>query len=155
MGGNPVQSVSAVFHAFYATPMLCLIAGGKHHAPLSGIRVGRPKLGVSGDDFGGGTMRPSDPSGARGILPSGRIKLVKLAGLVLKVNCVIFDFVATVEIATVLPSPSRVPFNYGGLHTTPSTSSFLFFVGLLEKARVHPKYRTHCQAGWIVHTRLP
>lgn len=35
--------------------MLCLIAGGEHHAPLSVNRVERPKLRIPGEDFGGGT----------------------------------------------------------------------------------------------------
>lgn len=65
VGGREACSkrLSSVFFSFYAVLMLCLIAGGKHHAPLSGNRVGRPKLGISGEDFGEGTKRLPAPLG--------------------------------------------------------------------------------------------
>lgn len=53
-GGEEARSkhLGGIFHAAL---MLCLMAGGEHHAPLSGNRAESPKLRIPGEDFGGGT----------------------------------------------------------------------------------------------------
>lgn len=60
-----------------------------------------------------------------------------------------------------------LPVNYSGLHTQTffffsfsahtnlNTASTFFLFGLFEDMGVHPKYKMHCQMGWIVNTRLP